>query len=248
VANLKQSVFWYVRLAAQRVGLDLRRYPHADPVFHVARLLTGLQVGLVLDVGAHRGKYAAELRRFGYAGRIWSFEPLTEPFADLRRRSADDPLWATERCAIGDRDGWVTVNVAGNKAAASSVLPMLDAHQRAAPDAAYVGAEDAPLRRLDDLVTDGRDRVFLKADVQGYEGAVLDGAAQLLKSGRVVGLQLECSFVPLYDGGTDWREMFSRADDLGMELVRLDPGFTDSTGRTLWADVVFLRHDPGASG
>ena len=57
----------------------------------------------------------------------------------------------------------------------SSVLPMLDAHLAAAPHSRYVGKEIVPLRRLDDLLestVSGR-KIFLKLDVQGFEGYVL---------------------------------------------------------------------------
>jgi hypothetical protein len=39
-----------------------------------------------------------------------------------------DPKWTAERWALGDVDGIVQINVAGNSAASSSILPMLDRH------------------------------------------------------------------------------------------------------------------------
>ncbi|MEU0217078.1 FkbM family methyltransferase, partial [Streptomyces sp. NPDC006265] len=57
------------------------------------QLILRSRIDVVLDVGANRGQYAAMLRRFGYRGRIVSFEPLHEPLRTLRRRAAADPLW-----------------------------------------------------------------------------------------------------------------------------------------------------------
>jgi len=170
----------------------------------VVQLLRHHGVTRVLDVGANNGGYASELRRFGYTGRIVSFDPLTEPFRVLRRRAAGDSEWMTLPYAIGAESGAVTINVAANDGASSSVLPMLAAHEDAAPDAKIVGTQTVTQHPLDALwpeVTAPDDLVFLKVDVQGYERQVLDGVAEHLD--RIIGLQLELSMVPLYEGG--WR-------------------------------------------
>lgn len=200
----------------------------------------------MLDVGANDGGYATAIRRHGYDGRIASFEPVNEPLERLRKKASHDPGWDVLPYAVGATSGeTVTINVAGNAAASSSLLPMLDRHKAAAPSAAYVAQQEVALRALDDVVPgiteDSEQRLFLKIDVQGYEGAVLDGAKGLLASGRVVGLQMELSFVPLYEGGLSWREGLDRAADLGMTLMSLDRGFTDPDGQMLQADGVFFR-------
>ncbi len=85
---------------------------------------------------------------------------------------------------------------------------------------------------------------FLKLDVQGLEGAVLDGAANRLYA--LAGLQIEISLVPLYDGALTLREMLDRTEALGMTLVYVEPGFTDpGTDEMLQMEGVFLRPDPG---
>jgi hypothetical protein len=81
----------------------------------------------------------------------------------------------------------------------------------------------------------------LKIDVQGYEGAVLDGASSLFADGSIVGLQLELSLVPLYGGAMTYREGLDRAESLGMTLMGLDPVFADpKSGQLLQADSVFF--------
>ena len=230
-----------VRGLTRRAGLELSRYPQSDPLWRVARLLGAHGVDRLLDVGANNGGYAAAVRGFGYSGQISSFEPVQEPFQKLAFVSAADPAWRVHKCAIGATKGDIIINVAGNAAASSSVLPMLDRHLREAPSSAYVGQEQVPQQRLDDVLAQGDgNRLFLKIDVQGYERFVLDGAQQLLASGRIVGLQMELSFVPLYDGGMSWREGFDRAEALGMILMSLDQGFTADSGQMLQADGVFF--------
>ncbi|MCW2766998.1 MAG: hypothetical protein JWO11_2957, partial [Nocardioides sp.] len=77
---------------------------------------------------------------------------------------------------------------------------------------------------------------------QGFEKEVLAGGQATLE--RCVGLQLELSFVSLYDGGMLADEAISLAYDAGFHLVGLDQGFADPRGQLLQADGVFFRNTP----
>ncbi|WP_208300511.1 FkbM family methyltransferase [Mycobacterium sp. DL592] len=209
------------------------------------KLLHHHRIDTVIDVGANDGGFANDVRRLGYTGRIVSIEPLHEPFNVLRRKASADGKWDVIRCAVGDVDREVTINVSGNAGLSSSVLPMLKVHTEAAPESRYVGTETVTERRLDRLVAEldalPDSRTFLKVDVQGYERAVLDGASGLFSLGAIVGLQLELSLVPLYAGSMTYREVLDRAEGLGMTLMGLDPVFSDPTsGQLLQADAVFF--------
>ncbi|WP_025735795.1 FkbM family methyltransferase [Mycobacterium genavense] len=210
------------------------------------RQLESRGVNTVLDVGANSGQYATDLRKAGYAGRIISFEPLSGPFQILERCVAKDSRWECRQYALGDVDGEIVINVAGNAGASSSVLPMLKSHQDAFPPANYIGTEKASIRRLDSLTPEflrPGDVTFLKIDVQGFEKQVLAGGASTIND-RVVGVELELSFLPLYEGGMLVREALDLMDSLGFTLTGLQPGFTDPrNGRMLQADGVFFRED-----
>lgn len=237
-----------LRHFVHRFGIDIVRYPLQDPLSRTVKLLRHHRVDCVVDVGANDGGYARGIRGLGYEERIISFEPLSEPFASLRRNSVADTKWDAINCAVGDVKSDVTINVSGNSGLSSSVLPMLESHISVAPDSRYVSTETISQERLDVLLAGlgiGRDsRIFLKIDVQGYERAVLDGASQLFANGTVAGLQLELSLVPLYEGGMTYREGLDRAEGLGMTLMGLDPVFADPTsGQLLQADAVFFRRE-----
>lgn len=229
------------KLLENRSPLELRR----QPGHYRTRLLAAYGVDLVLDVGAARGRYIAELRRFGYRGRAVSFEPLGAAFRALQAVAVADPTWEVRNIALGVERGTATINLARNSDS-SSLLPMLDRHEQAAPHASYVGRETITVERLDDLWSGLRgdsQAPFLKIDVQGFEGQVLDGAATTLPN--LVGLQIEVSFVPLYAGGMTYREVFDRTGDAGFVPMGVEPGFRDSsTGQLLQADVVFMRDLP----
>lgn len=197
----------------------------------------------VFDIGASDGRYGEELRRFGYRGRIASFEPLRDSYRLLSARVAADPLWTALPYAVGSHAGDVVINVAGNSGSSSSILPMLERHRAATPEAAYLATETVPQHTLDGLwreLAGPADRTFLKIDVQGYERSVLDGAVDFVE--HCAGLQLELSLVPLYEGAMLYREALDLMESLGFSLMSLDPGFTDRTnGQMLQADGIFFR-------
>ncbi|WP_181802885.1 FkbM family methyltransferase [Streptomyces shenzhenensis] len=232
------------RLAAQRLGIDVTRFPECTPSHRLVRLLRLFDIDVVLDVGANGGQYASKLRRFGYRGRIVSFEPLHRPLEELRRKADADPSWTVFPYALGAESATITVNVAGNEGMSSSVLPMLDRCTDACPQARYVGRQEAEQRRLDEvwpLAVRPYERVFLKLDVQGYEGAVLRGAGERIE--KCSGLQMEVSCVPLYENGLLADEALTLAQrQYGMTLMAVVPEFTDpETGQMLQFDAVFFR-------
>jgi FkbM family methyltransferase len=235
-----------IRRTARSLGVDVIRWrPQSSPDAALAKMLAHHRIDTVLDVGANEGQYARLLREIGYRGRIVSFEPLSTVYQRLQEVAAHDPLWiVAPRTAIGNQEGTVRINVASNNGASSSILPMLQAHQHAAPQVAYVGFEIAPIAPLDcaasDFLGDGQN-IFLKADVQGFELEVLQGAAELLH--KIAGIQLEVSLVPLYEGQALFSTLIDRVRRDGFSVWGILPGLVDgSSGRLLQADVIFFRN------
>ncbi len=84
---------------------------------------------------------------------------------------------------------------------------------------------------------------FLKFDVQGFEKQVLAGSKSTLND-RCVVMQLELSFLPLYEGGILIREALDLVYSLGFMLTGLLPVFTDPrNGQMLQADGIFFREN-----
>jgi FkbM family methyltransferase len=213
-----------------------------------AGILATQGVTVVLDVGADIGAYAREVRHAGYRGRIVSFEPLSRSYAKLVAAAAPDGLWACRRLAIGDEDGTMRMNVSASPAS-SSALPMTDQHRTSAPGSDYVAAEQVPVARLDtiwnEVVREG-DRVFLKLDVQGFELEALRGAEKSL--GEVVGMQVELSLVPLFEGAPLCLEVLNYLAARGFRLAGFEEVFSDpESGEMLEVDGLFVRGHQAAT-
>jgi FkbM family methyltransferase len=236
-----------IKKLSRSLGVDLKRYNvQTSEAAKMQRLLAYHNIDLVFDVGANIGQYAKLLRELGYSGRIVSFEPLSSAYSQLKAVSKKEPLWEiAPQTAIGNQEGEITINIAGNSQS-SSALPMLDAHLESAPESAYSGSETVKLSRLDtiakDYIKSETKSIFLKIDVQGLEKQVIEGATAILP--LVKGIKLELSLVPLYEGQVLFQEMIDIVEKLGYELYGIEPGFTaEKTGRMLQMDGIFFKPD-----
>ena len=233
-----------IQAGIRRFGYDLAPYTVAANVkARKSYLLQRHGIDLALDVGANVGQFGRSLRQsIGYRGRICSFEPLSEAFAQLRKATEDDPGWTCVNCALGETDGKAEINVAGNLES-SSLLPMASSMAEAAPHAAYVGVETVDVKRLDgifDELRGERRNVFLKLDVQGFEEKVLAGAERSLT--LIPLIQMEMSIVAHYEGETPFVEMIGRMRDRGYRLIGLEPGYVSrQNGELQEVDGIFLR-------
>jgi FkbM family methyltransferase len=200
---------------------------------------------LVVDVGANVGQYALCLRKDGYTGKIVSFEPLQSAHQILVKESALDNDWLVpSAAAIGEQEGKIEINIAGNSVS-SSILKMEKRHVEAAPNSAYIDTELVRLTTLDNASKSfcaDDDHIYLKIDTQGYEESVLNGAKDLLPKVKLV--QLEISLVPLYEGQLLFIDMINKMNNLGFSVFSIIPGFKDPrTGQLLQCDCIFLNDD-----
>lgn len=227
-----------VRRTLQRADLDIGRAPLAN---RLAATLTSRDITTVIDVGANVGQYASLLRGAGFAGRIISCEPLTGAFAELAERASRDGGWTALHTAVGATPGTTTINVSRNSYS-SSLRAMTSAHVKAAPGSDIVSTEPVEVTTVADLVREHDvepSRTLLKIDTQGFEDEVLAGAGDLV--GRFAAVQLELSFVELYEGQRLHDELVALMTAAGYRIQQLDPGFSDAAGRLLQVDAVFVR-------
>lgn len=234
-----------VKQVAARFGFDVQRHnPLGSEYGRLTRLLAAHRADLVLDIGANAGQWVREMRRAGYSGDVISFEPLSAAYRELEQHAANDAHWkVAPRMALGDQIAGIEINIAANSFS-SSLLPMLSAHLESAPESAYVGKEAVPMQTLDSLagslIPDSSRRIFCKLDVQGYEAKVLAGAAAIMD--RIIGLQMELSLVPVYEGAPDFADVLQNMAHRGFSIHGFVPGFIDAaTGRMLQIDGVFFR-------
>jgi FkbM family methyltransferase len=232
----------YRRLRRERLGFhEFDRYN--------LRRLKQRGISTILDIGANRGQFFLVMKQHFPNARVYCFEPLAEPFGELKSRVGQYAGSAAFNCALGTVNGNITF-YRNEFSAASSPLPMSSENKRLIADIGLhpEALQETPIEvrcaRLDDVCAAEQIEVgpntLIKLDVQGYEDEVIrGGGATFGKAGMVV---TEVSFFEAYDGQVLFDGVYALLRDLGFAFH----GFIDEqrspVDDALWqADALFIR-------
>lgn len=242
----RRAVFYQVRNALRRRGLTIGRTDPDCPSYGFLELVVfpALNINCVIDVGASQGEFGGHLRDFGYAGRIVSFEPVSDNYRILLAKSEADPNWVAHHYAIGPRNEDTEIHVARGSFWSSILTPSSYGAREFGGEIDVTGTERVQMRQLDSLFDEcvqglADPRVFLKVDTQGYDRQVLLGAEACLS--QIPALQTEISFQQEYERMTPAAEMIEFVEGLGYSLSGIYKVFRDSRLSLVEADGVFVR-------
>ncbi len=204
-------------------------------------LLRGLgALQTVIDVGANVGQFTLLCRLTQPSATVHAFEPMSHAAGQFQAVFEFDPMVHLHRTALGSTPGTAEIHVAA-RADSSSLMPQA-AQSTYFPATAEVGTETIQIARLSDIMTAEQitGPSLLKIDVQGYEGEVLKGCADLLD--RFDWIYCEASFVELYKGQPLAHEIvvWLAARGFGIAGVEIGPGMVFE-GRAVQADFLFSR-------
>jgi len=228
-------------MPSARVSAGLHRAVLAE---HLKALLERLEVGLVVDIGAHEGQYGTMLRGLGYAGPIVSFEPVGTAFEVLAGHAHRDGRWVANQLAIGAADGTARIGVAASSDL-SSLLDPTPYGERVSRGLIHAERHEAvEVRTLDGVRheleehRDGAD-VLVKIDVQGTELDVLAGMSEWLADIAVV--QVEVGVQQIYQGGQRFEDVFAVLEPLGFALTGVVPVTRDPALCIVELDCTFAQ-------
>lgn len=232
---------WKIRKVIRKFGIDVVRYADSPTVCRML-LLYYHGINLIFDVGANQGQYAQQMRNMGFIGKIVSFEPLSAEYDKLKSNFKYDSRVVPVNVALGEHDGKGMINRAAHSGF-SSMLNPLQSLVEIDRNAIHIGREEVLLRKIDSIIdyySDPGDRLFLKIDTQGYEKNVMGGACASLN--RILGVQMELSLVPLYEGEALLGEMIGFMSERGYSLMSLEPGSViKDKGQMIQVEGIFFR-------
>ncbi len=211
------------------------------------RILAGLKLDTVIDVGANRGQFALCARHLYPKARIYSFEPLARPAADFRRVFSADSAVRLFQNAIAPQRGSTEMHVA-RWDGSSSLLPISTAQNENFPFTEAAGRETVTTARLADCI--GAEALvgtaLLKLDVQGFELDALRGCEELLS--RFGYVYVEASFIELYVGQALASEVVGHLLARGFRLACVANLSYGRSVQPIQADFLFAKDQPGVVG
>jgi len=190
-------------------------------------------VAVAFDVGANRGQTVARMRAHLPNVRIFSFEPVASTFTILKNNVNRDRGVECLQMALGDLKGQAEIAI--SKVSDRNTLSAL-----AGPDHT---TEVISVTTVDDFVAERNlERIdILKMDTEGYESAVLRGAAKSFEANRIGFVLAECEFTPNpAEPHGDFFEILKFLSPFGYRVVAFYSGGVDANGWR-WGDVLFAR-------
>jgi FkbM family methyltransferase len=207
---------------------------------------------VLVDVGARGGlrpNWASAKRHL----RLIGFEPDAREHRRLLERADAEPTTTYFGVALHNQRGPMRLNVARD-AGLTSIFepnrPFLDAFPEAGRFDTVASAE-VEADTLDHVLAahDVANIDFIKADTQGSELFVLEGARQALAS-LVLGVEVEVEFASIYKQQPLFADVDRFLRDLGFALFDLRPccwkraagqAVGGPRGQIIWADALYLK-------
>lgn len=244
---------YIIKKILNKFGYEIRRkfdlYHSWDAQLSKHKLLQVYDIDLIFDIGANIGGYAKALRYNDYKGRIISFEPLifahASVYEQLLKAAKNDPLWETSNIALGDKDSKCIINVSGERETGdtSSIHKANSNLIEIIGNANQNKTQEITMHKLDTIIDKyyrPGNRLFLKADTQGYEKQIIDGALNSLN--KIMGMELELSLKFLYEDESLFIDMVIFLSKIGYTLVSITPRtWNHYTGQVMQVWAIFFR-------
>jgi FkbM family methyltransferase len=242
IQQLKRGCRVFVTRVARRAGYEVTprwQMPSEAWARRLRHLFAKKSINTVVDVGANEGQFATLLRQqVGFQGSIISFEPNPPVAERLLERSKDDKLWTVVNCALGSAPGVMSLNLTKESVFTSFLTPMPEILDRGGEIIERVQVRVSTLdTELPHDVCPAR--TFLKLDTQGFDLEVLAGATDIVRN--IPLLQVEVSFLPIYEGMPGFQDALARFESLGFVVADL---FLVATARSEQAyefDCIMVR-------
>jgi FkbM family methyltransferase len=201
-------------------------------------------VETIFDVGANDGHITGRYRQIFPKATIYSFEPFSEPFRLLSRRSEKwgrvVPVNAAVTAKKGTRDLFLNKHHVTN-----SLLPTVPDVEKHVDIAVIENIDKVrvPVTTIDDFCAEHNinDIQILKMDIQGSELEALKGAKKKLSQQRVSLIYTEIWFVNVYRGQPLFYELYQFLDKYGYELYDFYNFVYSEEDKIKWADAIFVN-------
>lgn len=212
-----------------------------DPFATMRRLLRGVEVRAIVDVGASDGRVSRVLLKHFPAAAVYAFEPQPRYAEALAGFAGREPRFRPQTLALVDAPRTVELHVTQSPGQSSLLSPNAALHAYDAAGSTVTQVVRVPGVRLDDWAREHAVQPqAMKLDIQQAELVALRGADRLLRE-SLRAVYTEVFFNPMYDGGCLFGDIDRCLRDRGFSLHDLYRPRYDRQGRVAWANALYVR-------
>lgn len=174
---------------------------------------------VIIDCGAFNGSDSVEFAKLIKTASIHSFEPVTELYLDLKKRTKRYKNIHTYNIALADKDGSMDFYVSNGASTASSSLLEPKEHLNDHPDTVFTNKITVTTRALDSWAAENNIKKIdmLWLDMQGFELKMLKASEAILNSVTVI--HTEVSTRETYKGVESYNEYRAFLESKGFKVV-----------------------------
>jgi FkbM family methyltransferase len=191
---------------------------------------------VIFDVGANTGQSVVAFKQYFPDATIYAFEPVAAIHNKLQQNTNNLPSVRLFQCALGKSKGVLDIPLVGSESVQTTQVLANSESVGGACERINVSTVDEVAREH------GVNQIcILKTDTEGFDTEVCEGAAELLREGRITYIVSEASIQPEDSQHTRFRELCDTLD-----AYRYAPrSFLDlvhAPGKQLWYfNVLFER-------
>ena len=231
-----------IKKAFNAVGLDIVRLSKS-PKYSLLGT-NNLPIRTIIDVGANTGQFAKMISKIFTEAKIYSFEPLPEPFEELMQ-------WAVQQrgrvkafnLALGETERETKMFSHVDHSSSSSFLRTTDTCKELYPfiqKQAFASVKQTTLDNwVKSLTKSLISETLIKLDVQGYEDRVIRGGQETFEMAKAC--ILEVNLDSLYEDQATFKNIFMLLYDLGYRYVGNQNQTYADDGHVIFIDAVFVK-------
>jgi len=200
-------------------------------------LLAGQELEIVMDVGANIGQTAYEVMKHFPKSRVYCFEPIPSTFNELVERTKIFPNVFPVNIAFGDE--METLSIMAKPLSEQNTL-VVNTEEIVTENMELI---EIKVETLDQFCEKNKISKInlLKIDTEGYEMKVLKGAENLITSGCVDYILIECEFLKrTTEPHGNFIEIMEHLQSFQYNVVAFYTGGIDNLGWK-WGDVLFRK-------
>lgn len=219
---------------------SLMKVPFLRSESSFIKLIIENDIDVVFDIGANIGQFVSLLKAGGFKGRVISLEPDETTFKILHSNFGEYKNVILLNFGLDVKSGEKLLNISPDGGLSSSFLS-LSSHLET--DHRYTGAKlikTITLNNIIDSYVNPSEKIFLKLDIQGYEGIILNELN--LSAFNIVGFRLESSNIEIYQDAWTLGQIVTWIEKNGFRCSQIIEGDKDNS-IPKWFDVIAFKKD-----
>lgn len=232
-----------IKKALNQIGLDIVRISKSPR--HSLLGLRNLPIKTIIDIGANKGQFAKYIKPIFPEARLYCFEPLSEPFKELKQWAEKyrNEKVAAFNLALGDNEGTLEMYSHVEYNPSSSFLKTSKICETIYPFTKKQVSIPVKMMTLDKWIRSLSDplgpEILIKLDVQGYEDRVIQGGQETFSIAKAC--ILEVNIDHLYKQQATFKDISFLLYNLKFHYVgNLNQIYADN-GHVIYINAIFSK-------